>query len=373
VKDAGKKGDMRAALVLEDGSVWEGSGFGAPGVITGEVVFNTGMMGYTQSVTDPSYHGQILCQTYPLIGNYGVDSAEFESDSPKITAYIVYEACGAPSHHTSEMGLDRWLRMNRIPGIEGVDTREITKILRTRGTMLGAMSVSMQPPDIKRLISRAKSAKDPNERDLVSEVTVKEPVKYEGSGKRVVIIDCGTKLGIVGSLRERGAEVIRVPADWGADRITGLKPDGVVISNGPGDPKKVPYVVRSAKNLMEHGMPMLGICLGNQVLGLALGCDTYKLKFGHRGQNHPVMDTSTKKCYITSQNHGYAINPDSVSDKDVEISFTNVNDGTVEGIEHKKLKVFGVQFHPEARPGPVETGSLFDRFMKNMGDGHAKA
>jgi carbamoyl-phosphate synthase small subunit len=271
------------------------------------------------------------------------------------------------------MSLDEWLKDNGIPGIQGIDTRELTKTLRIEGTMIGVLSVSEDEIDASELIEEAKTARDPNERDLVSEVTIDKPITYPGTGKRVVVIDCGAKLGIIRSLAERGLEVVRVPASFSADKIMGFDPDGVLLTNGPGDPKKVPYVVDAVKGLIEHKLPLFGICMGNQMLGLALGCDTYKMKFGHRGQNHPVMDSaSSKKCYITSQNHGYTINPDSVSDKDLRVTFMNVNDGTVEGIEHKKLPIFGAQFHPEARPGPVETKFLFDKFIKIMGNGHAK-
>lgn len=363
---------LYAVLVLRDGSVWKGTGFGATGKVTGEVVFNTGMVGYTQSVTDCSYRGQILCQTYPLVGNYGVCRREFESDRPQVQGYVVYEACRNPSHYTSEMRLHEWLKSNGIPGIEGIDTRELTKTLRVEGTMMGILEVSENPIDAGRLLGEVKHAKDPNTRDLVGEVTIKNELKYAGNGRKVVVIDCGMKLGIVKSLVQRGVEVTRVPAGYSADRIMGLNPDGVIISNGPGDPKNVPYLVRTVTKLIERGVPILGICLGNQILGLALGCDTYKMKFGHRGQNHPIMDKASGRCYITSQNHGYTIDPDSVTDKDVDITFVNVNDGTVEGITHKKLPVFGTQFHPEASPGPVETKFIFDEFIKKMGSGNAK-
>jgi carbamoyl-phosphate synthase small subunit len=331
------------------------------------------MVGYTQTITDCSYKGQILIQTYPLIGNYGVCRDEFESRSPQIMGYVVYEACKNPSHYASSMSLGRWLRDNSIPGIQGIDTRELTKTLRTEGTMTGVLQVSEEPIDTGELLEEAKHAPDPNETDLVSLVTIDKPITYPGKGKRVVVLDCGAKLGIIRALMRNGIEVVRVPAGSSADRIMGMNPDGVLITNGPGDPKKVPYVVRTAKQLIEYKMPMLGICLGCQILGLALGCDTYKMKFGHRGQNHPVMDARTKKCYITSQNHGYAIDPDSVSDiGGVKIGFVNVNDGTVEGIGHGRLPVSGTQFHPEASPGPVETGFVFEKFIKNMGNGHAK-
>lgn len=363
---------LYAALVLRDGSVWQGTGFGGTGKVAGEVVFNTGMLGYTQSITDCSYKGQILCQTYPLIGNYGICSNEFESETPQIQGYVTYEACQNPSHYTSEMSLGQWLETTRIPGIQGIDTRELAKTLRIGGTMMGVLLVSEDEIDTSELLEEAKHAKDPNKSDLVKLVTIKKPINYPGKGNRVVVIDCGAKLGIIRSLMQRGVEITRVPAGYSADRIMGLGPDGVIVSNGPGDPKKVPYVVKTVKNLIEHKMPMLGICLGDQILGLAMGCDTCKMKFGHRGQNHAVMDTLSKKCCITSQNHGYTIDPDSVKDKDVKISFVNVNDGSVEGIEHERLPVCGAQFYPEASPGPVETKFIFDRFIKNMGNGHAK-
>ncbi len=355
---------LHAALALRDGSVWHGKGFGATGKITGEVVFNTGMMGYTQSVTDPSYTGQILAQTYPLIGNYGVSRQEFESDGPKIQGYAIYELCRGPSHYTSTMDVDTWLKSGGIPGIEGIDTRELTKVLRNEGTMLGALEVSENPIDVSEILNAAKTAEDPNERNLVTEVSINRPVTYPGKGKRIVIIDCGMKAGISQSLLLRGASVTRVPAEYSTKKIMDLSPDGIFISNGPGDPKMAIKTIKTVSDLIEYKLPVMGICLGNQIIGLSLGCDTYKLKFGHRGQNHPVMEKSTGKCYITSQNHGFTISPESVKDKDVDISFVNVNDGTVEGIEHKKLPVFGVQYHPEARPGPVDTGYLFDKFMK---------
>jgi len=375
-KEAKERNDIRqdalyAVLVLRDGSVFEGAGFGASCKVTGEVVFNTGMMGYTQAVTDCSYRGQILCQTYPLIGNYGVCRSDFESEKPRIQGYAVFEACRNPSHYTSEMTLHQWLKIGGVPGIQGIDTRELTKTLRNEGTMMGALQVSENPIDKENLLEEAKSAEDPNRRDLVSEVTIDREISYAGKGRRVVVIDCGVKSGIIKALQERGIEIIRVPAGYNADKIMSMNPGGVLISNGPGDPKKVPYLIETVKNLMEYRMPIFGICLGNQILGLAMGCDTYKLKFGHRGQNHPVMEAATGKCYITSQNHGFAIHQDSVKG-DVDITFVNVNDGTVEGIRHKRLPFAGVQFHPEARPGPVETKFLFDSFIKNMDGHHAK-
>lgn len=367
-----KKDRMHAVLVLEDGSVWRGNGFGAVCKTTGEVVFNTGMVGYVQCITDPSYYGQIVCQTYPLIGNYGLCKNEFESDGPKISGYVISELCRYPEHYTSERNLDEWLESNGIPGIEGIDTRELTKTLRTKGTMLGLLKTSRKPINVERLLEEVKNVKDPNDRDLISEVTVKEPVTYRNRGKMAVVIDCGVKNGIIRSLLERGIEISRVPATYQADRIMELGPDAVIISNGPGDPKKARYVIKTVEKLIQYKIPLMGICLGNQILALALGCDTYKMKFGHRGQNHPVIELETRKCYITSQNHGYAIVPESVEERNLKITFVNANDRTVEGIEHRRQPIMGVQFHPEASPGPLDVNFLFDRFIKIMSSANAK-
>jgi carbamoyl-phosphate synthase small subunit len=378
-----------AALVLEDGSVWTGRGFGASRKAAGEVVFNTGMVGYVQSITDPSYRGEILCQTYPLVGNYGVSPLEFESEGPQISGYIVSEQCEHPSHHSSRMSLDTWLERNGVPGISGIDTRELTKALRTKGTMLGILEVGPDPPDMKNLLDEVQSVEDPNTRDLVDEVTVREPLVYPAApdafmnpkpgialieyfdnlsknpsgGLRIAVMDCGVKRGIIQSIQIRGADVIRVPAAFQEDDLLALEPDGVVISNGPGDPKKAGYLSGTLKKIIGEKIPVFGICLGNQILALAMGCDTYKLKFGHRGQNHPVLSRSDGRSYITSQNHGFAVDPESVEKSDLQITYTNGNDETVEGIEHRELPVSAVQFHPEARPGPLDTGFLFDDFL----------
>lgn len=325
------------------------------------------MVGYTQAITDSSYNGQILCQTFPLIGNYGVAKEEFESDGPKIEGYVVFEVCKKPSHYTSKSSVGDWLKDTKVPGIEGIDTRELTKTLRMEGTMMGVLEVSHSPINTADLLYIAKHAQPTDKNDLVSEVTVKEPVTYSGIGKRVVVIDCGVKHNIIRSLQKREVHVTVVPASYDAESIMSLNPDGILISNGPGDPKKVDYVISTVKELISKEIPILGICLGNQILGLALGCDTYKMKFGHRGQNHPIMDTRTKKCFITSQNHGYAIDPESVKDSEIEISCINVNDGTVEGIRHNTLPIIGVQYHPEASPGPTDTNFIFDIFLNKLG------
>jgi len=349
-----------AYLILEDGSVYEGQGFGHKTTISGEVVFNTGMVGYTESLTDPSYRGQILCQTYPLIGNYGVNKEDAESDRIQVSGYIISELCKNPNHFTMGQALNEFLIGNNTPGISGIDTRELTKKLRIKGVMLGA--ISNDGTKISELEKMAKNIPDPNETDLVKKVTIKKPIFYgSGRSKTIAVIDCGVKMNIIRSLIERNANVIRVPANYDFDKIMCYKPEGVLISNGPGDPKKAEYVIETTKKLVEYKMPVFGICLGIQILALAFGGNTYKLKFGHRAQNHPVMHKNGK-CFITSQNHGYSVDANSLP-KDLEVTFLNINDKTVEGIEHKTLPIFGVQFHPEHSPGPTDTSFLFDRFL----------
>lgn len=335
------------------------------------MVFNTGMVGYTESVTDPSYHGQILCQTYPLIGNYGVNRNDFESGRPQIKGYIAQEICGKPSHYTSQFTVNEWLKANGTPGIQGIDTRMLTKKLRERGVMLGILDVQENEIDKEKLLKEAKRIPDPNGRDLVSEVTIGKETIYGNKGRNIVLIDCGTKLSIIKYLLEKG-RVVRVPASESADKIMDFDPCAVVVSNGPGDPKRVPYVTKTLRKLVESRLPILGICLGSQILTLALEGDTYKLKFGHRGQNHPVADTKTGRCYITSQNHGFATDMNSFEGREIRANFINLNDGTVEGIEHEKLPIVGYQFHPEASPGPEDTTSLFDKFFKKIRCLHAK-
>lgn len=352
----------KAVLVLEDGSIYYGKAFGSNSKASGEIVFNTGMVGYTEAVTDPSYYGQILCQTYPLIGNYGVSKKDFESNAPKIAGYIVGELCERPSHYSSEMNLSEWLKKERIPGIQGIDTRQLTKVLREKGTMLGLIQTGGKFSE-EELLQEATRIEDPNERDLVAGATIKKEIFYEGRKERIAVIDCGCKENIIRNLQKRNAEVARLPAGFSAEKILSFNPDGVLISNGPGDPKKINYVVENVKKLIECRVPLFGICLGNQVLARALGVDTFKLKFGHRGQNHPVIELKSGRCHITSQNHGFAVKAESIEGK-AEVTYLNANDGTIEGIENKKKNLFGVQFHPEAGPGPYDTEFLFDKFLK---------
>jgi carbamoyl-phosphate synthase small subunit len=357
----------RAILALADGTVLEGVGFGASAKIGGEVVFNTGIVGYPESITDPSYHGQILCQTYPLIGNYGVDPARFESERPQIAGYVVSELCGRPSHATSVKTLDDWLRENGVPGISGIDTRALTKKLRVHGVMPGLLAAADSPLNVARLRREARVAPDPNARDLVAEVTTPEiRITNPRAKKTIVLIDCGVKQGIIRALVRRGVSVVRVPADTDAGRILDFAPRGVVISNGPGDPKRAASTVGTVRKLLREGVPLFGICLGNQLLALAAGGDTFKLKFGHRSQNQPCLEEGTKRCYITSQNHGFAVDTTTLP-RGWAPWFRNANDGTNEGIRHRRLPVLGVQFHPEACPGPTDTEFLFDTFLEAAG------
>jgi carbamoyl-phosphate synthase small subunit len=354
-------------LALADGSVYEGVGFGATIRVGGEVVFNTGIVGYPESITDPSYHGQILCQTYPLIGNYGVNPASSESDRPWIAGYVVSELCRKPSHATSAKTLDEWLRENGIPGIEGVDTRALTKKLRVYGVMPGVLAVSDGPLNPRKVRAQALGLADPNARDLVAEVTTPEiRITNPGARKAVVLIDCGVKHGIIRSLARRGVSVIRVPAATEAARILSFAPRGIVISNGPGDPRRAVATIAAVRKLMRENVPVFGVCLGNQILALAAGADTYKLRFGHRSQNQPCLEEGTRRCYITSQNHGYAVGRETLP-RDWLPWFTNANDGTNEGIRHRRRPFWSVQFHPEACPGPTDTEFLFDRFLEAIG------
>lgn len=366
----------KGILALEDGTILEGKGFGYPCEVSGEVVFNTGMVGYCESLTDPSYCGQILVQTWILLGNYGVAPysitdkfgipLHFESNRIQVTGYVVHSLSDKPSHWASNKSLNEWLCEQKIPGIEGIDTRELTKKLRMKGVMLGILKVDDEI-DVEELKEKTKSIEDPNKRDLAREVTVDRPIEHKiDSAFNVVLIDCGVKFGILRNLLSRNVNVIRVPYDYSAEKILDFNPSGIVISNGPGDPKKYEKTIETVKELLETNIPIMGICLGNTLLSLVAGANTYKLKFGHRGQNHPVIDLFTKKCYITSQNHGYVVDPKSLNGTGFEVWLINANDKTVEGIRHKNKPIFATQFHPEASPGPYETGFLFDNFVESV-------
>jgi carbamoyl-phosphate synthase small subunit len=361
----------KGRLVLEDGTQYEGTFFGANEPVAGEVVFNTGMVGYPESLTDPSYSGQILTLTYPLVGNYGVpeyskdDSglpAVFESDRIQAAGLIVWEHSECYSHYTATRSLDQWLASEGIPALAGIDTRALTKRLRSKGTMLGAI----EPDGLTEPVSLY----DPNATDLVAQVSVDEVVKYNGGGAdaaTVVVLDCGCKANIIRCLLDRGLNVIRVPHDH---YFLGLKFDGLLISNGPGDPEMCRATITNIERALALDVPILGICLGNQLLALAAGAETYKLPFGHRSQNQPCVEVEpsgerSKRCVITSQNHGYAVRADSLPD-DWRLWFVNANDGTVEGIRHISKPRWSVQFHPEATPGPVDSAWIFDDFVKEV-------
>jgi len=376
----------RAVLILEDGSIFTGYGFGAlPKETPGECVFTTGMTGYTETLTDPSYHGQILCMTYPLVGNYGVPAysqvdefglpLHFESLGIKVSGLIIHELCHTPSHWASVKTLDQWLAEEGIPGIYGIDTRQLTRKLRKRGVMLGILKTYDQSEqvDFDELIRKAQNIPDPNERNLAAEVSTSKPIVYNASGKkRVVLIDCGTKVGIIQCLLRLGVSVIQVPYNTPFEKIWEYQPDGVLISNGPGNPAVMKETIKTIRHVIDEEIPTFGICFGNQLLALALGATTYKLKYGHRGVNKPVIDLETKKCYITSQNHGYAVDPDSLEETGLKLWFINADDRTVEGLKHESLPVFSFQAHPEAKPGPYDCEWLFHYFIKMMEESHAK-
>jgi carbamoyl-phosphate synthase small subunit len=349
-----------ALLILEDGTEFKGFSFGADKSTAGEVVFNTGMVGYVETLTDPSYTGQILTLTYPLIGNYGVPGTEirdglplhFESERIHITALIVSDYSRDYSHWNAEQSLADWLKSEQIPALTGIDTRALTKRLREKGTMLGKV-VFRDDVDFY----------DPNRENLISRVTTPDPVVYNPEGSpSLVLIDCGAKANIIRSLIQRGCKVTRVPCDHDFFK---LDFEGVVISNGPGDPKMCRETVASVAKCINQEIPTFGICLGNQILALAAGGDTFKLKYGHRSQNQPCLREGSKRCYITSQNHGYAVDTASLPDG-WEPWFHNINDDTNEGIRHASKPFMSVQFHPEHTPGPVDTGFLFDHFLETI-------
>jgi len=347
---------MLGKLILKDGSIFIGESFGYEQPRSGELVFSTGMVGYPESLTDPSYEGQILVSTYPIIGSYGVPEKKFwESERIHVSGLIVSQYIDTPSHFQSQMTLSEWLKKEKIPALEIKDTRYLTQKLRDGGAQLSKIVFGN---DIK--------FDDPNIKNLVDEVSIKEPIFEVGNGlkpfRTVILIDCGAKKNIARSLLVRGVKVITVP--WNFD-IFSLKEkfDGVLISNGPGDPKMCDVTIETVKKILEKKIPLLGICLGNQILALAAGGDTYKMKFGHRGQNQPCVMVGTKKCYLTTQNHGFAIGK---IPRNFHPWFINANDNTNEGIIHEKLPFMSVQFHPEATPGPTDTGWVFDEFLKKL-------
>jgi carbamoyl-phosphate synthase small subunit len=355
---------MKAILALEDGTIFEGSSFGAGGETFGEVVFNTSMAGYQEILTDPSYKGQIVTMTYPLIGNYGTNAEDVESRQPFVEAFVVREASVISSNWRSGQTLEQYLKQYNIIGLEGIDTRTLTRHIRLQGAMKAV--ISTEDLNAKSLVKKAKESPSLVGRDLVKEVASKQIKKWNDEGRyNVVAIDTGVKYNILRLLVQRDCKVTVVPAQTRAEEISKLKPDGIMLANGPGDPAAVTYVIETVRKLIGK-YPIFGICLGQQMLGLAMGGKTFKLKFGHHGANHPVMDLKTGKVHITVQNHGFCVDIDSLNKDDVEITHINLNDRTLEGLRHKKLPIFSVQFHPEASPGPHDARYLFDEFVEMM-------
>jgi carbamoyl-phosphate synthase small subunit len=366
-----------AKLALEDGTVFTGRAFGATGTTEGEVVFNTSMVGYQEILTDPSYAGQIVTMTYPLIGNYGINKQDVESRKPHVAGFIVKELAPAYSNYRADMSLDEYLKQNNLIGISGIDTRALVRKLRIKGSMNGVLSTEIL--DDLQLVDRAKKVRDMSGADLVKEVKPAHSYAWDqdqgiwklagsvvrGDGLHVIALDCGAKQNILRHFAERGVRVTVLPPDTSADEILKHNPDGLFISNGPGDPAAVDYTIESLKKTAGK-VPTFGICLGHQLLGLAMGATTYKLKFGHRGGNQPVKNLDTGRVEITSQNHGFAIDKESLERAGGIITHLNLNDNTVEGFRHKDLPVFSVQYHPEASPGPHDAAYLFDAFVEMM-------
>lgn len=385
---------MKAFLILEDGTVFTGTSIGSRREVISEVVFNTSMTGYLEVLTDPSYSGQAVCMTYPLIGNYGVCGDDQESLRPWLDGYIVRELSRMPSNFRSQDTIQRFLKRYDIPGIAGIDTRALTRKLRESGTMNGMITTD-ENFRLEEVLPRIKSYRTGNEVELVTRsepefypagmqescipdghaMAVREvPADWEGNGQgrqgkklRVALLDLGVKENIIRSLQKRGCDVTVYPAWTSAEEILGTHPDGIMLTNGPGDPKDCPNEIREIRKLYESDTPIFAICLGHQLMALATGSDTKKMKYGHRGGNHPVRDLSTGRVYITSQNHGYVVDTDTVDPRVAVPAYVNVNDQTNEGLKYLNKNIFTVQFHPEASPGPRDSGYLFDRFLEMMG------
>ena len=353
---------MKAYLILEDGTVFTGVSIGSAREVISEIVFNTSMTGYLEVLTDPSYAGQAVVMTYPLIGNYGICREDMESAKPWPDGYIVRELSRMPSNFRSEDTIQHFLEENDIPGICGIDTRALTKILREKGTMNG-MITTKEYQDLSEPIARMKEYRVTG---VVKATTTKETYVLPGEGKKVALLDLGAKRNIARSLNERGCQVTVYPADTPAEEILASNPDGIMLSNGPGDPAENVEIIREIRKLYESNVPIFAICLGHQLMALATGASTYKLKYGHRGGNHPVKDLETGRVYISSQNHGYAVDAESLDPNVAKPAFVNVNDGTNEGLKYVGKNIFTVQYHPEACPGPQDSSYLFDRFLKMM-------
>jgi len=357
----------RTILVLEDGSVYEGYAFGAESDAYGEVVFNTSMMGYQEILTDPSYAGQIVVTTYPLIGNYGINEQDFESNKIQVRGFVVREECYQPNHYLSNKTLHQYLAEGGIPGISGVDTRAITRRLRSSGVMMGVITSDKTP---QQALEQLQKLPRYGETDFVKQVTTDAPYQWGPESTeektqplcKIVVIDCGLKYSILRIMHGLGCSMRVVPGTMSADEILNLKPDGILLSPGPGNPELLDYIVDTVKQLIGK-KPIMGICMGNQLIARAFGAKTFKLKFGHRGANHPVRDLADGRIHITAQNHGYATDPDSLKGG-LEVTHINLNDGTVEGLRHKELPIFSIQYHSEASPGPLDNTYLFEKFLE---------
>ncbi len=352
----------KAFLILEDGTVFKGTSIGSDREVISEIVFNTSMTGYLEVLTDPSYAGQAVTMTYPLIGNYGICYDDMESERPWPDGFIVRELSRLPSNFRSTDTIQNFLSNYDIPGIAGIDTRALTKILREKGTMNG-MITTKEYTDLSDILPRLKAYTTGK---VVEKVTCKEKYVLPGDGPKVALLDLGAKRNIARSLNERGCEVTVYPALTSAEEIIAGNPDGIMLSNGPGDPKECASIIEEIRKLYETDIPIFAICLGHQLMALATGADTYKMKYGHRGGNHPVKDLTTGRVYISSQNHGYVVDTENLDPSIAVPAFRNVNDGTNEGLAYTGKNIFTVQFHPEACPGPQDSGYLFDRFMKMM-------
>jgi carbamoyl-phosphate synthase small subunit len=354
--------DKPAILVLADGSVYQGYSFGAESDACGEVVFNTSMAGYQEMLTDPSYAGQILIPTYPLIGNYGTNSQDIESARIQVRGFVVREKCDLPNHYLNNNIIHQYLAEGGIPGIWGIDTRAVTRKLRSLGVMMGIITSDKTP---QQALEQLSQQPDYGSTDFVRQVTTAKPYQWPNGSEphyKVVVLDCGLKYNILRLLASHGCRSTVVPCTTSAEEILDLKPDGILLSPGPGDPELLDYIVDTVKKLSGK-KPMMGICLGNQLIARAFGGKNFKLKFGHRGANHPVRELATGRIHITAQNHGYAVDPESIG-KDLEVTHINLNDGTVEGLKHKELPIFAIQYHSEASPGPLDNTYLFDQFME---------
>ncbi len=356
---------------MEDGSVYEGYAFGAEASIYGEVVFNTSMVGYQEMLTDPSYAGQIVVPTYPLIGNYGINEQDFESKKIQVRGFVVREECLEPNHYLSTGTLHQFLAESGIPGISGVDTRAITRKLRSAGVMMGAITSDKTP---QQALGELQKLPSYSSTDFVKQVTTDAPYEWEPEPSqaasplhKMLVLDCGLKYSILRFINQMGCTATVVPCTMSAEEILDLKPDGILLSPGPGNPELLDYIVDTVKKLIGK-KPIMGICLGNQLIARAFGAKTFKLKFGHRGGNHPVRDLATGKVYVTAQNHGYAVEPDSIKDS-LEVTHINLNDGTVEGLRHRELPVFCIQYHSEASPGPWDSTYLFKEFLEMVREG----